>query len=333
MDASVFREKRIRFTAREQAELAPLANPSAPLADGEIEGHTIVSLVSAGTEVVGGYSGAHHEIDDSSYPKSTGYASVFRVEAVGKSVEGIEPDDAVLAPAPHRSFQRVPAWAAAKVPDGLTPEKAVMARMAKICMPTYLHTRIRPPEKLVVTGLGMVGLMAAQVGQAYGYDTIACEPKEDRRRIAAAHGILSVLPQVPADDPALCKQIGLGLECSGHEQATLDLCNIVRRRGEVYLIGVPWVPRTEVQAHSLLHSVFYNYVGLHSGWEGEKPQYPEIHGEPALLQAALDMLADGRIRVEESVYRKVAPVDCQEAYQDILHARLDTLTVMFDWSR
>ena len=131
----------------------------------------------------------------------------------------------------------------------------------------------------------------------YGYEVTACEPDSSRRHLAEQHGVHNVLPSVPVADSAYLGQVGLGIECSGHKQAALDLCSIVRTRGEVFLVGVPWVPRSEMLAQKLLHAVFYNYVGLHSGWEGRMPPNPQIHSAYHHFGMALDWLAAGKIRV------------------------------------
>ena len=43
--------------------------------------------------------------------------------------------------------------------------------------------------------------------------------------------------------------------------------NLTVPGGEVVLIGVPWVKRTDLSAFDLLHAVFHRYVYLRSGWE------------------------------------------------------------------
>ena len=132
-------------------------------------------------------------------------------------------------------------------------------------------------------------------------------------------------------DPAVVKKAGLGMECFGHEQAMLDLCNLLRVRGEVFLVGVPWVPRTELVAQRVLHSVFYNYITVSSGWEGEMPAKPAVHRGDHHLATALECIADGRIRIHDSLYAKASPQNPQAVYQDLLHKRTDRLTMMFNW--
>ncbi len=68
------------------------------------------------------------------------------------------------------------------------------------------------------------------------------------------------------------KKIALALECLGVESAVLDCCNIVRPRGEVSLVGVPWKEYYNISSQKFLYDVFYNYVTLYSGWECDLPR-------------------------------------------------------------
>ena len=84
-------------------------------------------------------------------------------------------------------------------------------------------------------------------------------------------------------------------------------------------------------AQQILHSVFYKYVSLKSGWEGRMPPSPDIHSAASHHGTAMRWLSEGRLTIGSGVYRKVPPTDPQRQYQDILHNQLDELTVMFDW--
>lgn len=327
---SLKKEFAVKFTAREKAELLPADVDNSPLKPDELFSHTLVSLISCGTETVGCYSGNHYQMTGDSYPRSSGYASISRVEQVGSDVKDIVPGDLVLGGC-HQSYQRGKAVNFAKVPAGLAPEIAVFGRMAKISIPAIIRSAIRPPENMIVTGLGLVGMLAAQLGQNFGYQVLACDPNAGRREIARQCGIINIMDNVPVNDQRYAKKVGFGLDCSGHEQAVLDLCNIVRTWGEVSMVGVPWVPKTSMLAQKILHSVFYNFVSLKSGWECQMPPAPDIHSDWSHHLAAMRWLAEGRLKITPCVYRKVPPDNPQQQYQDILNNRLDELTVMFDW--
>jgi len=66
----------VTITRREQAELLPVEANATPLAANEVTGQTLISLISAGTELAWAYLG-------DTFPRTPGYAAVFRVDAVG----------------------------------------------------------------------------------------------------------------------------------------------------------------------------------------------------------------------------------------------------------
>jgi len=323
----------VRFTAREQAELAEAEPDASPLARDEVAGHTLATLISRGTELAsyqeqGKYYGAPK------YPHGSGYAAVFEVDAVGDDVKTVRPGDVVFAMKGHRSHQRCKADDVLRVPDGLSPQVATCARMMGISMTTLTTTTARPPATVLVTGLGLVGNLAAQVFALCGYEIIAVDPLGSRRELAQRAGLKDVRAAVPLDDEAVTGQVALVLECSGHEAAALDGCKIVRKLGEVVLVGVPWVATSDVLAHEILFHVFYNYVVLRSGWEWEIPRHPEpFRGDSQCgnFARALDWLAERRIHTDD-LYEVRPPTDPQAAYQDLLHDRAGALTICFDWT-
>jgi len=321
-------EYAVTFTAREQAELLRVDRDLAPPGPEEVLGRTLYTLVSAGTELEGAYMGA-------SFPRVPGYAAVMEVEAVGAAVESLRPGEMAFCSGPHRSFQRVTANQALPIPAGLAPEEALFCRLMGVSMSTLTTTAARPPARVLVTGLGLVGHLAARVFQGCGYTVAACDPSPSRRRIAEENGIRNVFPAAPLEDPEWAGKVELVLECSGHEQAALQGCRIVRKKGEVVLIGAPWRRRTDLWAHDLLTLVFHRYVVLRSGWEWELPLHPadfragSIWGNYA---AALQWLGEGRVSAQ-GLYALCPPERAQDAFQDLLHARLERLAVVFDWTQ
>jgi len=316
----------VAFTARERAELVPAEEPSAPPGPREVAGRTLASVISTGTEL------AVYQLAES-FPARTGYAAVFEVGEVGAEITDVKPADRLLCLGPHQSRQRVTRDEAVLVPEGLAPEVAAFARMMTVSMSTLTTTTARPPEKVLVTGLGLVGNLAAQVFAACGYEVIASEPDARRRDLARRVGIGAVFPTVPVDDPSIAGQVGLALECSGHEQAVLDACRVVRKRGEVVLVATPWRRRSDIYAHEVLRAAFHNYVVLRSGWEWELPRHRtdfQVNSIFGNFAGALRWLAEGRVRVD-GLYALRPPREAPQAYQDLLHARAEGLTFVFDW--
>ena len=255
--------REIVFPAKNTFELTSYED--APLAPGEIRGPTVATLVSQGTEL------AWAAGDD--FPIRPGYAAVFRVAETGPGVTGVEKGELRFCMGHHRSTQQHAARHTLKVPDGMTPETALLTRLMGVSMTTLMTTRARPGDIVIVAGAGPVGLLAAQNFRIGGYEVTVVEPDATRRAQVEATGI-AALPSMPSADPAFARKVALVVDCSGHEGAVLDAARTVRQGGEVVLVGVPWKRLTDIAAHDLLREVFFGYVHLRSGWEWELP----IHG-------------------------------------------------------
>jgi threonine dehydrogenase-like Zn-dependent dehydrogenase len=315
----------VTVTRGEFAEL--LADPRSQPALGpdEIAGASVVSLISPGTELAYNYQGK----DFPSYP---GYAAVFRVEETGSEVTGIRPGDLALSMGNHSSRQRVRKGEFVRLPEGLAAEAGVFARLMAVTMATLSTTRARPPGRVLVTGLGPVGHLGAQIFAACGYSVLASDPVAERRVLAESRGV-ATSEKIFTEDAAWKEQVDLVLECSGHEQAVLDGCLMTRKGGELVLVGVPWKRRTEAYAQDLLSLIFHRYITIRSGWEWELPTHAsDFHPNSTWqnLEAAAHWIAQGRVRVD-GLYSLHSPNNCQQVYQDLLHGRARQPTAMFDW--
>ncbi len=319
----------ILITSHQKAELTTIERETKPLEPDELAGHSLATLISTGTELASTYQATE------GFPRGLGYSAVFRVDEIGSGVNDIKIGDIVFCMGGHRSYQRVRRNFVIPLPDKLDPETAVFARLMGVSMSTLTTTTARPPEKVLVMGLGVIGNLAGQNFANCGYDVIACDPDETRRNIALESGLEKVFSSIPLDNPDISGKIGLALDCSGHEQAVLDACNAVRKRGEVVLIATPWRRYTDIYAHTILHAIFHKYVVIRSGWEWELPLHPtdfRINSIYGNLTSALRWLAEGRIKVG-NLYDKISPEFAQQAYQSLSEKRSKKLTYVFDWSK
>jgi threonine dehydrogenase-like Zn-dependent dehydrogenase len=322
-------EYQVVFTRREQAELLDLPVSAEPLGPNEVSGRTVATLISAGTELAG-YQGLWRWAE---FPITPGYAAAFTVEAVGSEVTDLKPGDLAFTMGRHCTLQRANRADVVPVPAGVTPEMATFARLMNVTMTTMTHTNARPGDKVIITGLGLVGHLAAKNFIRCGYDVYGVDTNPARRAMAEAGGIAQVLSAVPLDDPAMARKVALVVECSGHEQAVLDACKVVRRRGEVILVAAPWRKQSDVSAHEIQHQVFFEYVDLRSGWEWELPHHAETfrpHSIFGNLATCLRWLAEGTVSVD-GLYTTMRPQDVQAAYQGLQNGSAQRLAVVLDW--
>ncbi len=308
-----------------------------PLGPDEIRGQTIATLISQGTEL------AWANGDD--FPIRPGYAAVFRVDEIGTAVQGISAGDLRFCMGHHRSTQQYPVRYTLAVPQGMEAETALLARLMGVSMTTLMTTRARPGDKVIVTGAGPVGLLAAHNFSIGGYEVSVVEPDATRRAQVQQSGIRTALPAMPVDDPKYSRQVALVVDCSGHEAAILDACRIARPGGEVVLVGVPWQKRAEIPAHDVLKEVFFGYVTLRSGWEWEVPIHSRDFVWEELLEGynnapqsvfsgfekAMKWLAKGRLDMGDLMARR--PVDnIGSVYSDIASRTLAEPLIVLDWA-
>lgn len=100
-----------------------------------------------------------------------GYCNVGRVINVGEGVAEFAIGDRVASNGQHAEYVNVPQNLVIKIPDNVSDEEAAFTVIGSIglqgirlCNPTF-------GETIVVTGLGLIGLLTAQMLMANGFST------------------------------------------------------------------------------------------------------------------------------------------------------------------
>jgi len=320
--------KAIMFHGSRQVRLVEEPLDTSPLAADEVAGRTLVTLVSPGTELNWAFDAKLEK------PISGGYAAVFEVEALGVAVTDLKVGQHVFCMGEHRSHQRKPCTQVLPLPQGLAPETAVFARLMGVNWTTLTTTAARPADQVLITGLGPVGNMAAQIFESAGYRVTAIDPLAQRRELAGRCGIRDIR-SAAMGHADLTDRVALAVECSGHEQAAIDACRVVRKGGEVVLVGVPWKKNIDAAAFEITHAVFHRFVTLRSGWEWELPLQQTNFARGSIFAnfaSALSWLAQGRVRVEGLGYLAL-PQDAQAVYTELLERRSPAPAALFDWRK
>lgn len=317
----------IIFPRMRCAELVSAAMPSAP-APNEILGRTLYSVVSSGSEC-GGYMNYY---GGEVYPKPTGYAGVMEIEAVGSEVTRFRPGDRVFAQTPHQLYNLVPEADCVPVPDGLAPELAVLCRFPAVSMTTMIETEIRPTEPVLVAGLGIIGLSCAQMMIKCGYDVYAVDPVAQRRETAARCGVERTYPSfdsLPAGVP-----FGLSIDCTGNDAAVFAQTALLRKGGELSLVGVPWRKTSDISLNAFMRAVFNGFLKVKSGWEWSLPLRSSDFLPNSNFHSfakAMQWIAEGSLRFD-GVYQLYSPKDCSQVYEAIATGTLPCTCVIYDWT-
>ena len=130
-------------------------------------------------------------------PLPLGYCNVGEVIAVGKGVTEFRIGDRVASNGPHAEYVLVPVNLAAKVPDGVSDEEAAFTVIGAIALQGIRLLNPLFGETVVVIGLGLIGLITAELLQANGCRVIAFDMDADKVGLAQEKGLRqSIFPMV-----------------------------------------------------------------------------------------------------------------------------------------
>ena len=305
------------------------------LAPSELVIESEASLISQGTEGAAWQGLTMPGGQDWTYPQQPGYAHVGRVIASGSDVP-FAVGDRVFSMARHASHARIDLTKelCVRVPEGVTPQQAVFARLAVVSMSTLRTTSARMGDRAAVVGLGMVGNLAAQLCQIAGLFTTGIDVIPWRCDLARECGIESVL-LAPGDDD-LRREHALVIEATGSEAGAKTGVSLVQKHGELSLVGSQWGRGAQdMDALRFLGTIFEQYIHIRSGWEWQIPTVPNGFGASSLSHSAdaiLAWIADGRLKIDPLLSHVVAPEECLTVYGEMVSNKDRYLGVVFDWT-
>jgi 2-desacetyl-2-hydroxyethyl bacteriochlorophyllide A dehydrogenase len=204
-----------------------------PPGAGEVLVRTLYSGISAGTEslVYRGLLPAGVVLDETlpalargmSYPVRYGYSCVGVVEDGTAHLHRT-----VFAFHPHQARFLCPADSVLVV-DGLEPRLATLFPLVETALQISLDAGRVHHEQVVITGLGVVGILSALLLARAGAHVVGCDPRAWRRAALRSLGIESVDPGELHDrvkQRTEGRGVPLVIEASGNPEAlagTLDL--------------------------------------------------------------------------------------------------------------
>ena len=328
---------RVVFPSANVVELEEMDLDTSNLGSHEVVVRTHRTLISPGTELarLQGKLMFDSEVPPPFPMLQVGYANIGTVLEAGAE-SGVSAGDRVYTMGPHATLARgdVRSMLCVKVPDGLSDEDAVFARLATVSMTTLVTTFVRPGDKVAVMGLGLVGNLAAQVFQASGFEVNAFDLSESRREIARGAGVPSVFDGSQTTE--FSQHHRLIVEATGSAKALASCMDMAAPGGEIVMIGAPWGgDANSVPSSQITRLLFYRFLRLRSGSEWEIPRQPEALVSGSNYQnsvTALRWLAEGRLNVQPLITHRITPDGVVDAYAGLRNTPSDYLGVVIDWS-
>lgn len=179
-------------------------------------------------------------------PLPLGYCNVGTVVSIGKGVTELKVGDRVASNGQHAEFVCVPKNLVTKVPDNVTDEEAAFTVIGSIGLQGIRLLNPQLGETVVVIGLGLIGLIAAQLLKANGCKVIGIDFDEEKIQLARAKGIVAINPAEGTDSVKFVMeetdQIGVDAVLITASTKTSDVIHqaaeMSRKRGRIVLVGV-----------------------------------------------------------------------------------------------
>ena len=179
-------------------------------------------------------------------PLPLGYCNVGEVVAVGKGVTEFVVGDRVASNGNHAEFVCVPKNLVAKIPDNVTDEEAAFTVIGAIGLQGIRLLNPTFGETVVVVGLGLIGLITAELLQANGCNVIGFDFDPLKIAIAKEKGITAINPADGTDQVKFVESVTNGIGADGviitasnkSNEIISQSANMCRKRGRIVLIGV-----------------------------------------------------------------------------------------------
>ena len=126
-------------------------------------------------------------------PTPLGYSCAGTIEECGIAATEFSPGDRVACIgqgfASHAEFVSIPVNLACRIPVGVSDEEAAFGMLGIIALHGIRCADLSFGSRVVVMGLGLLGLITVQMLQAYGCEVIALDPAEDKAELAKQFGV------------------------------------------------------------------------------------------------------------------------------------------------
>jgi predicted dehydrogenase/threonine dehydrogenase-like Zn-dependent dehydrogenase len=178
-------------------------------------------------------------------PLPLGYCNVGVIEAIGENVKNFQIGDRVASNGPHAEFVLVPQNLVAKIPNNVSDDEATFTVIGSIGLQSIRLLNPQLGEVVVVYGLGLIGLITAELLKANGCVVIGIDFDEAKLKIANERGIFIINPS-KVDVIKTMEQYTNGnladaviITASAKSDEILsNSAKISRKRGKIILVGV-----------------------------------------------------------------------------------------------
>ena len=260
-------------------------------------------------------------------PLALGYCNVGT--AVESRCEEIAVGDRVVSNGKHAEYVSVPKNLCVKIPDSVDDESAAFTVIGAIALQGIRLIKPTLGETVVVTGLGLIGLVAVQLLRAHGCRVLGIDYDAEKVALAKQLGAEVVNLSAGQDPLAIAEQYSRGrgvdavlITASTKSNEPIHQAALMsRQRGRIVLVGVVGMEMSRADFYekelSFQVSCSYGPGRYDSEYEEKGNDYPVGFvrwTEQRNFEAILDMMAEGRIDMKPLISHRFKLEQAAEAY-------------------
>jgi predicted dehydrogenase/threonine dehydrogenase-like Zn-dependent dehydrogenase len=275
-------------------------------------------------------------------PLPLGYCNAGAVLEVGEGVNGFTVGDRVVSNGPHAELVCMPTNLCARIPEGVSDDEAAFTVLAAVGLQGIRLVDPTLGENVVIIGMGLLGLMTAQMLLANGCRVLGIDLDPGKLTLARSLGVET------ADVSAGADPVAAGIVFSGGRGVDAVLitastkssdpvhqaAQMSRKRGRIVLVGVTGLElsRADFYEKELTFQVSCSYGPGRYDEKYEQGGYDYPFGlvrwtEQRNFEAVLNLMASGKLDVKPLISRQMPQSQAAEAYRLLLedHALLGVL--------
>ena len=263
-------------------------------------------------------------------PLPLGYCNAGVVMESG--VPGFDAGDRVVSNGNHAEVVRVPGNLSAKIPDNVTDEQASFTVLSAIALQGIRLVNPTLGETIVVTGLGLIGLITVQMLRAQGCRVLGIDFDSKKCELAREFGAETVDLSKNEDPVAKAQTFSRGRGVDGviitastkSNEPVSQAATMCRKRGRIVLVGVVGLElsRADFFEKELTFQVSCSYgPGRYDANYEEKGQdYPVGFvrwTEQRNFEAVLDLMSSGHLNVDTLISHQYSIDDALRGYEQL----------------
>ena len=264
-------------------------------------------------------------------PLPLGYCNVGKVIEVGDGVTDFKVGDRVASNGNHAEIVCVPKNLVAHIPDNVSDDEAAFTVIGSIGLQGIRLLNPTLGETVVVTGLGLIGLLTAQLLIANGCRVIGTDIDEGKLKMAEKWGVIPFNP-IKGDVVKFVEDQTNGVGADGviitasakSNDIISQAARMSRKRGRIVLVGVIGLnlSRAEFYEKELSFQVSCSYgPGRYDdNYEQKGQDYPLPFvrwTEKRNFEAILQAISSEHINVKEMITEVIDLEDYLKIYGDM----------------